>query len=70
MPMAGMTLTAFLPSVEIVIPAPLAAMTMTAYAPTFSEEYLGSLGGVVRVRPALSGAITVRPALSGQVSIN
>jgi hypothetical protein len=69
-PLAGMTLAAHLPSVEINIPVPMGAMTMTAYAPTFSEEYLGSLGGVVRVRPALSGAITVRPALSGRVTIN
>ena len=69
-PLASMTLTAHLPSVEIIIPVPLAAMVMTAYAPTFSEEFLGSLAGIVRIRPAMSGAITVRPALSGRVTIN
>ena len=58
-PLASMTLTAHLPSVEIVIPVPVAAMVMTAYAPTFEEEFLGSLAGVVRVRPALSGTISI-----------
>ena len=58
-PLASMTLTAHLPSVEIIIPVPLAAMVMTAYAPTFEEEFLGSLLGVVRVRPALSGKISI-----------
>lgn len=60
-PVASLEMTPFAPALAIdaVLPIPASALAMTAYVPTFEEEFLGSLAGIVRIRPALSGKISI-----------
>lgn len=60
-PVASLEMTPFAPALAIdaVLPIPASALAMTGYAPTFEEEFLGSLAGIVRIRPALSGKISI-----------